>query len=253
VKKFLILALAFALLAVALPATAQDGTVSMLIRIEPKAGMTDQWEEGVKKHMEFHGQQGDTWSWAMWEVISGDKTGEFTVGTYGHEWSDFDNMPVSGPEDEADGKKTTEAYTESVSIMYSNYMPEFSLPPDGDGPSKLLSIFTVYVKPEFEEDYVNAIRKIPEALKKANSSIRYFFADVVIGGRQPAYRIVIPADSFADLAPPATPFRRMLEEAYGASEADAILDTISRASYGSNSELLIHRPDLSYTPSSTSN
>jgi len=143
VKKFLILALAFALLAVALPATAQDGTVSMLIRMKPKAGMTDQWEEGVKKHMEFHGQQGDTWSWAMWEVISGDKTGEFTVGTYGHEWSDFDNMPVSGPEDEADGKKNTEAYTESVSIMYSNYMPEFSLPPDGSGQSKLLSTFGI--------------------------------------------------------------------------------------------------------------
>jgi hypothetical protein len=253
-RKFLGIALILGFVAFALSAGAQEeNVVGMMVHVKPKAGMTDQWVEGGKKHMEFHRQKGDTWSWFVWQVISGDDTGDFLIGSFGHKWSDFDNMPVSEAEDQADYKATIEPYTESVSVGYSAFMAKHSLPPGEDAaPPKLLSVMTVYAKPEKVADYLNAVSKIPEALEKAQSPTRYWFSRVVAGGRLPAFTVVFPHENWAAIAPSGTPFRKMLEEAHGQTEADAILRSLSDAAYGSRNVILAYREDLSYIPAGPS-
>ena len=250
-RKLFTFAVVVCLVGLALPAAAQEeepGTIGMIIRSKAKPGMGKQFEEGAKKHMEFHRQKGDTWTWSVWSVISGEHTGEYVVGSFGHKWADFDNMPVSGAEDEADAEANIGPYEESFTVQYINFMPKHSRPPEDQTPAKFLSLTTAYLKPGKVQDYLNAISKIPEALEKANSPVRYFFDARANGGRGPTFFIAFPHDSWADFAPPGQPLRKMLEEAYGPAEADSIMRTLTNASYGSSSEILRYRPDLSYVP-----
>jgi hypothetical protein len=46
--------------------------------------MTQQYEAGRKKHMAWHKSQKDTWSWYAWEVVTGENTGSYVIGTFEH-------------------------------------------------------------------------------------------------------------------------------------------------------------------------
>ena len=56
------------------PAVAQDdgGNISEIWFFSVNPGMEKQFMEGYKRHMEWHRAQNDTWSWIVWEVLSGD-------------------------------------------------------------------------------------------------------------------------------------------------------------------------------------
>ena len=53
---------------------------------KPKAGMTQQFEAGRKKHNDFHRSQKDTFTWNTWAIATGDNTGNYFTSTSGHAW-----------------------------------------------------------------------------------------------------------------------------------------------------------------------
>ncbi len=127
-KKLVLVALVVSLVALSLPAAAQDeNVVGMMIHVTPKAGMKDKWEEGTKKHMAFHREKGDTWQWFVWEIVSGENVGDYVVGTFEHKWADFDNMPIDRAEDLANRKMNSGPYTEAANIKYIADMPGATL------------------------------------------------------------------------------------------------------------------------------
>ncbi len=245
--------LVLGMVALALPATAQDeNVVGLIIHVKPKAGMKDKWEEGAKKHMAFHGDKGDPWTRIVWEIVSGENVGDFVIGSFGHKWADFDNVPVSGSdEDAADLKINGAPYTESANVKYIEDMPKHSVAPaEGTPPAKLVTLVTVHAKPDKVEGYLNAVSKIPGALAKAGSDTKYYFSRAVTGGRQPSFIIFFPHESWAEMGP--TPFRKLLDDAYGRVEAESILRALNEAAYDMRTTILAYREDLSYMPSSPS-
>ncbi len=56
----------------------------------PKAGAAQQYEAGRKKHMQFHRDQKDTWTWSTYAIETGDNTGTYVTSSCGHAWKDFD-------------------------------------------------------------------------------------------------------------------------------------------------------------------
>ncbi|HEX9119883.1 MAG TPA: hypothetical protein VF840_05035, partial [Terriglobales bacterium] len=55
-----------------------------------KPGMAAQYEQGRAKHMAWHKSQNDKWSWEVWEITTGENTGNYLVAACGHAWKDFD-------------------------------------------------------------------------------------------------------------------------------------------------------------------
>jgi hypothetical protein len=253
-RQLLLVAVAMSLVALAPPAAAQDeNVVGMMIHVKPKAGMKDKWEEGTKKHMAFHREKDDSWQWFVWEIVSGENAGDFVVGTFEHKWADFDNMPLDRAEDLANRKMNSGPYTESANIKYIADMPKHSVPPaDGTPPGKLVSLVTVNAKPDKADAYMNAVRKISDAITKTGSDTKYYFSRAVTGGRQPSFIVFLPNKGWAGMAPSGTPFPKMLEEAYGNTEAEAIIRTLDESIYDYRTTLLAYREDLSYMPSSPS-
>ena len=49
----------------------------------PKPGMGQQYEAGRKKHMQFHRDQKDTWTWNTFAIETGDNAGIYVADTPG--------------------------------------------------------------------------------------------------------------------------------------------------------------------------
>jgi len=67
------------------------------------------FEAGYKKHLQWHKNSGDAWSWYGWYVISGPHYGRFVDATFGHSWGDFTH-PVDPAGDGADNDLHTEPF-----------------------------------------------------------------------------------------------------------------------------------------------
>jgi hypothetical protein len=97
-------------------ATAQDnGTAVRLLFWQIKPGMTRDFEEGYKRHLDWHRRHHDTWAWHGWMITSGDRYGYFMDASFQHRWSDFDNPATPSAEDSADNNINVAAYADERS------------------------------------------------------------------------------------------------------------------------------------------
>lgn len=64
------------------------------------------FENGYKKHLEWHRKNGETWSWYGWYIISGPRQGYFIDATFNHTWDDFTH-PINPTGDAADNQLHT--------------------------------------------------------------------------------------------------------------------------------------------------
>ncbi len=244
------LAVVFALAAV-LPVMAQDvGHVAEIHSNRVKPGMTQQYEAGRKKHMGWHKSQKDAWSWYTWEVLTGDATGSYVVGTFQHQWKDFDGRDMFNAADGADAQASMGASLASQQMSYYRYREDLSsgpevLPP----PTKIISVTHFMVKPEGILDFIEGVKKVGEALKKTNtpmSGANHWY-QLLNGGQGPHYVLVGDRANWASFQPPSDKtLDAIMEEAYGKEQGAAILAALRKAYRSSYSEILQYRPDLSY-------
>ena len=75
--------------------------------------------------------------------------------------------------------------------------------------------------------------------------VNYSWFELKNGGEGPHFVLVLPHNSFADMADPQVSFPAKLTKAFGPYEAGVILGGFGQASKSQWSELLVYRPDLS--------
>jgi hypothetical protein len=232
----------------ALPLLAQEkpGTVATVFTVKPKAGMSQQFEQADKRHMDWHRQQKDTWAVHVWEVISGEHIGQYGYGTFGHHWKDFDSHAKFDEADTADYMTNVGPYVESVVARYYICHPEISRPMEGEAP--LSEVAEYQLNMTGESDFLMGARKIHEAIQKSNYPVYYTVYELFNGGEHPTYVFVFPHKNWADFEPPEQPFRAMLEKAYGRDEADSILKLWDKSVHCVRSWINAYRPDLGYVP-----
>lgn len=143
-----------ALLVAALPvgAQSQPKTIARIITLKVKPGEGQQWEAGMKRLHAWAHQENLPGNSYTWSVISGENFGEYVVGTFGHNWKDFDTMQARAVKDGI-GKEIqakVAPYTESVEISYYAFQPELSitLPDPKQPPTPMSSVTFFTLKPE---------------------------------------------------------------------------------------------------------
>jgi hypothetical protein len=105
---------------------AQTNTIAHFSVWQPKWGQDQNFEEGYKKHLQWHAANKDTWSWYGWYVISGPRVGYFIDATFDHAWSDFDK-PVNSAGDHADNALHTEPFGDFKFSYKVKYLPQLSI------------------------------------------------------------------------------------------------------------------------------
>lgn len=250
-RTYVVSALAVILLAAgSVAAQGNPGNIAALEFQKPKNGMVPQYEAGRKQKAAWHKQQNDPQPLFVWEILSGDNTGTYIVGRLGQHWADFDKPPIPDEADLAEFQKVVGSYVDSVVSRYYEYMPRVSNPTDAKTPSKFAEIITFYLRYGKGADFHSAIARVNEAAQKTKWPVNYEWYGLENGGPVGVYVLVLPRNSWADFEekPDVKPFRDMVKDAFGQSEADSILDRIDNSVQKETTETIQFRPDLSYMP-----
>ncbi len=232
----------------ALPLLAQEkpGNVAGAWYVKPKPGMKPQFEQALKRHMEWHKQLKDTWTIYVEQAVVGDRVGLYEIAVGGHHWKDFDARAKFNEADDADFYAHVAQYVDLVGSRFWIYHPELSRPMSGDAP------FGEYVEEHLnmdgESDYLLVVRKVHAAIEKANRPVYYEIYELFDGGEHPTYGVVFPHKNWAEFEPPEQTLRDVLEKAYGRDEAEALLKTFFKTVHCVKSEVWVSRPDLGYSP-----
>lgn len=64
------------------------------------------FENGYKNHLKWHKENGETWSWYGWYIISGPRQDQFVDATFNHNWDDFGHS-INPAGDNADNQLHT--------------------------------------------------------------------------------------------------------------------------------------------------
>jgi len=238
------------LAACSMVAQEKPGTIAALELQKPKNGMVPQYEAGRKQKAAWHKQQNDPQPLFVWEMLTGEDTGNYVVGRLGQHWADFDKPAIPDETDLAEFQKLLGNYVDSVTAFYYAYMPKVSNPSDAKMPTKFHESIHFYVRYGKDSDFRSAIERIHEAAEKTKWPVNYYFYALFSGGETGVYVLVLPRNSWADFEdkPDVKPFRDMLKDAFGPEEADSIVDRIDKSVEKQTSQILQFRPDLSYLP-----
>ena len=236
------------LASLALPALGQEarGTVVAIHCLDPLPGAASRLEEGMKRHLDWHRRQKDTWTWVSWAVLTGPQTGRLCVGTFDHKWEDFDKPGVSPQADQADAQLNVMPFAAKHEATFWTRLDAVSRP--AAEPTPMNAIVFFQVRFGRDDEFNSIVDEFNKAIEKTQMPWRYTWYALASGGDGGTYALVLPRKNFAAFNPAGKPFRDMLVDAYGKTAADALQARWRDVVAASRDELLMSRPDLGYSP-----
>jgi hypothetical protein len=207
-----------------------------------------QYEAARKKHMAWHKSQGDKWAWNVYEITTGPDTGAYLISTIGHSWPEIEAWQGKlGTADTDNAQQTmggTIAKTETSYWTTVNAMSR--LPQASTAPAPFLHVTLFELKGGQDFAMMAAIGKIKAALEAAKFPTSAIWYRLVSGGPISNYAVVVPLPNMSALGGPTV--ATTLVSQLGEQKAAALLNELFATVASTRTELLQHRPDLSYTP-----
>ncbi len=214
----------------------------------PMPGMKAAYEEGVKKHHQWHKEHNDTWTFNVWQITSGPRTGDYVHVTSGHQWGDFDLSRYDSKAHGMDANANIWKVRASTETRFWKRLPELSTIQENGGPAPMVRVIFMEVKPGKGSLLTSAIKRMREARAKSDRIREGYFYSSVNSGSRGTYMLVVPQKNWADLAQ-AGSTRAVLNEVYGHNESQLIMSSFSEALENpTSSAIYVYRPDLSYIP-----
>ncbi len=209
----------------------------------PKAGHEDKLEKGLKDHTDRFHQSGEH-AINTWQVVAGDRTGQYLRTTRHKDWADFDTH-VDLPGDQAHWERAVAPHIGSIGgNVYWRLVPNLSYNPP-QGPSKMFLVWYVQYKAGAWLTHRDALLKIIEARKENESTAQIATYAKAVGGEGRYYAFLNPMDGWADMNPDGMTLWETLVASYGEEEASSILGARSGAVERYESEVILFRKDLS--------
>jgi hypothetical protein len=208
------------------PAAARPaGPFARIAFLRARDGNTVDFEAGYVRHLDWHRQAGDPWTWYGWTISQGDRQRSLVYATFGHAAEDFDHA-VSPAEDERDTWINVLPHSEFTGSALYELMPAVSRGSGVPTAAPRLELLTVELAPGGAPAFEAALAK------SAAPAEETLWFRMVTGGAAPRYVRLRPA---AGIAPLLT----------RAGEA-ALPDAAARLAARTTLELLTLRPTLSY-------
>ena len=220
---FLVLAL---LVTAASGAEPEHGSYARIAVLRPHDGDTVDFEAGYIRHLEWHRQAGDKWTWYGWNITYGDRQRWFVYATFGHAAADFDN-PVSPADDERDNILNVTPHAQFVGNALYEFLPDLSRGTGEPQPTARLELTTVELAPGAATAFEKALRAEQSTLQRETLWYR-----MVAGGETPRYVRLRPHASYATTI--------------AAANEQALPEKTSGLVTKTTVEILTLRPTLSY-------
>jgi hypothetical protein len=175
------------------PSVAQTerGPYARIAMLRPHDGDTVDFEASYIRHLGWHQQAGDTWTWYGWSIWAGERQRWFVYATFGHSAASLDD-PVSPVEDERDNVLNVSPHVEYVGNALYEYLPALSRGTGEPQPTARLEFTTVVLAP-------GAAKAFEAALSAGQATLRgeTLWYRMVAGGATPRYIRLRPRPSLS--------------------------------------------------------
>jgi hypothetical protein len=208
------------------PLAAERGAYARIAVLRPHDGDTVDFEAGYVRHLGWHRQAGDTWTWYGWTVWAGERQRWFVYATFGRTADELDH-PVKHAEDERDNVSNVTPHATFMGNALYEYLPALSRGTGEPTATDRLELTTVELVSGAGDAFEAALSARRPALEAETLWYR-----MVAGGATPRYVRLRPRASLSELLAEAR------EQALPAEVAAVVAKTTV--------EILNLRPTMSY-------
>ncbi len=214
----------------------------------PRPARKAQYEEARKEKVKWHTEKNGSLPLYVWEIMSGDRTGQYLVATTAKDWEAFDSSPLSVQESKDRFMETYKMDVVRVRAFFMDHLPDVSRDYEGENQAPLTVLRYYKVVYGKWGDFYNLLRKFNEAAEYGDWPVRYSWFAVNNGAEEPMFVEATPKQNWADMAPPKKAPLQLAMELYGPEDTISMTRLMSEIVESENSEVLRFRPDLSYEP-----
>jgi hypothetical protein len=230
-------------------AQGNSGQTYQVLQETVKPGAAAQFEQGVKQVDAWAGGHGDTVGTSAYEIVTGPDTGNIVV-LVPLDWTSMDHPPSYEAGLDREATKVVEPYIASLQRSIVQVLPNLgNVPPANTPPEKYYQIIQLTIKPGKMNDFIATVARISAAESKENPSPNPFIVYAQqYGGSPNLVTIAIGHPSWVDFARRGKPMADVLRQAYGATAASSLTDTLDSTIADEQIQIVVYRPDLSFIP-----
>ena len=168
-----------------------SGPYARIAVLRPLDGQTVEFEAGYIRHLEWHRQAFDPWTWYGWSIWGGERYRWFVYATFGHSAAALDSA-VAPAEDERDNVRNVAPHVEYVENALYEFLPGLSRGTGEPQPTARLEFTSVDLVPGSAKAFEAAIAAAQSGLQGETLWFR-----MVAGGATPRYLRLRPQPSLS--------------------------------------------------------
>ena len=170
-----------------------NGPYARISILRPHDGDTVDFEAGYIRHLGWHAQAKDTWTWYGWTIWAGDRQRWFVYATFGHSAATLDN-PVAPADDERDNVSNVTPHGQFVGHGLYEYLSALSRGTGEPQATPRMELTTVELVPGAEQAFESALAEEQSALRDETLWYR-----MLAGGSAPRYVRLCPRSTVSAL------------------------------------------------------
>jgi hypothetical protein len=174
-----------------LSAQAADGPYARIGILRPHDGDTVDFEAGYIRHLEWHRQANDRWTWYGWTISNGERPRSFVYATFGHSAASLDN-PVPPTDDERDTIPNITPHAKFEGVGIYEFLPALSRGTGVPQPTAKVEMLTVELLPGSAQGFESILSSERSFLKEETLWYR-----MIAGGKTPCYVRLRPRPSLS--------------------------------------------------------
>jgi hypothetical protein len=240
------LAACLGILVVAPGVVAQDTNLAFAYRVRVNVGQERAFEAAMREHVAFRQEQGEPFSWEVYQVAFGDDAGQYLIRTANHSWADLDTYNGMGDFQRAVGDQFNSTIlpfiAESSSWVTALDTAMSVMPPNMDD-MNVFMVNRVWVDSEGAMEMEQAMRTIRETAMA--NDMHYVVLRTLVGAQGSDLALVVPSQDFAGLEEPSPGMDELLMQALGEDGMMELFGSWLSGIEETSTSIIVLRRDLS--------
>ncbi len=170
-----------------------NGPYARISVLRPHDGDTIDFEAGYIRHLDWHRQNKDTWTWYGWTIWAGERQRWLVYATFGHSGEGLDH-PVSPLEDERDNISNVTPHGRFLGHGLYEFLPGLSQGSGVPQPLARAELVTVDLVPGAEQAFEGAL-----GARQASLPGETLWYRMLAGGPAPRYVRLRPRPTVSTL------------------------------------------------------